>query len=199
MPVFLRECLIRAASCSRGICLTLLHHIITSTIPQGPSQPRQPQSCHHKMWPPRVCATATCQWTRLWTGLAWSQALTTCINAVCDQGSLFCGYYQSVASYCFVHVSGFPCKNILEPKYHCRNQFLLRRFLFVIQFYIANGFYVAIDYHAGAGGIEADRQIVSNPALFQQNWLALLSAIQSLPTYQTNLKGMKCWAPSPDS
>ena len=36
---------------------------------------------------------------------------------------------------------------------------------------------------------ETDRQIVSNPQIFAQNWLALLTAIQSLPTYQQYLKG----------
>jgi hypothetical protein len=66
---------------------------------------------------------------------------------------------------------------------------ILCRFLYVIQYYIANGFYVAIDFHGGQGQIETDRQIVSNPQIFAQNWLALLTAIQSLPTYQQYLKG----------
>ena len=66
---------------------------------------------------------------------------------------------------------------------------MLCRFLFVIQFYIANGFYVAIDYHAGQGQIETDRQVVSDPALFQENWVGLLRAIQSLPTYADNIRG----------
>ena len=66
---------------------------------------------------------------------------------------------------------------------------MLCRFLFVIQFYIANGFYVAIDYHAGQGQIETDRQVVSDPALFEENWVGLLRAIQSLPTYQENIRG----------
>lgn len=65
----------------------------------------------------------------------------------------------------------------------------LCRFLYVIQYYIGNGFYVVIDYHAGLGAIESDRQTVSNPSIFQANWQALLTAIQSLPTYQTNIKG----------
>jgi hypothetical protein len=65
----------------------------------------------------------------------------------------------------------------------------LNRFLYVIQFYIANGFYVAIDFHGGLGEIETDRIIVANQTLFSENWLALLKAIQSLPTYQQYLKG----------
>ena len=63
------------------------------------------------------------------------------------------------------------------------------RFLYVIQYYIGNGFYVAIDYHAGLGQVESDRQTVSNPSVFQANWLALLTAIQSLSTYETQIKG----------
>lgn len=68
------------------------------------------------------------------------------------------------------------------------------RFLFVIQFYIANGFYVAIDFHGGQGQIETDRQIVANPTLFQENWLGLLRALQALPTYQENIRGMYSYA-----
>ncbi len=71
------------------------------------------------------------------------------------------------------------------------------RFLYVIQFYIANGFYVAIDFHGGLGEIETDRIIVANQTLFSENWLALLKAIQSLPTYQQYLKGEPLLMPSP--
>ena len=63
------------------------------------------------------------------------------------------------------------------------------RFLYVIQFYVANGFYVALDYHAGSGFIETDRKAVSDPRLFKQNWLALLIALQSLKSYESHLKG----------
>jgi hypothetical protein len=64
------------------------------------------------------------------------------------------------------------------------------RFLYVIQFYIANGFYVAIDFHGGQGQIETDRQIVANQTIFAANWLSLLTSIQSLPTYNQYLKGI---------
>ena len=62
------------------------------------------------------------------------------------------------------------------------------RFLWVIQFYVGNGFYVAIDFH-GQGSSTVDQTIVSTPAVFQQNWIALATAIKSLPTYDTYLKG----------
>ena len=51
---------------------------------------------------------------------------------------------------------------------------------------------MAIDFHGGQGQIETDRQIVSNPALFEQNWVALVAAIQSLPTFQQNIRGKAC-------
>lgn len=60
---------------------------------------------------------------------------------------------------------------------------ILCRFLYVIQFYIGNGFYVAIDFH-GQGDGETDRQIVANSTIFQSNWIGLLTAIQSLPKWQ---------------
>ena len=60
----------------------------------------------------------------------------------------------------------------------------LNRFLWVVQFFIGNGFYVALDYDGGQGQIELDRQVVANQTLFAQNWLGLLTAFQSLPTWQ---------------
>lgn len=63
------------------------------------------------------------------------------------------------------------------------------RFLYVLQFYIANGFYVVLDYHAGSGHIETDRQVVANCPILQRNWLALLVAIQSLEVYAAHIKG----------
>ena len=63
-----------------------------------------------------------------------------------------------------------------------------RSLLFVIQFYIANGFYVAIDFH-GQGLIEVDSQVVSDTDLFKENWLRLLKIIQSLPTYDEHIRG----------
>ena len=60
--------------------------------------------------------------------------------------------------------------------------------LFVIQFYIANGFYVAIDFH-GQGLNDVDCQVVSDTDLFIENWLRLLKNIQSLPTYDEHIKG----------
>ena len=66
---------------------------------------------------------------------------------------------------------------------------LLCRFLYVIQYYVGNGFYVLIDYHAGLGLIEVDRRIVSNQTIFAQNWLSLLDALRSLPSYAEQLQG----------
>ena len=74
----------------------------------------------------------------------------------------------------------------------------LNRFLWVVQFFIGNGFYVAIDYHGGQGNIELDRQVVANQTLFAQNWLGLLSAFQSLPTWQNGTLPGKPLAVSPD-
>ena len=59
----------------------------------------------------------------------------------------------------------------------------------MLQFYIANGFYIVLDYHAGSGHIETDRQIVADEHVFKRNWLALMISIQSLAPYQEHIKG----------
>ena len=64
------------------------------------------------------------------------------------------------------------------------------RFLYVIQYYVASGFHVALSYHAGSNRIESDRQIVADCPTFQQNWLSLLIALQSLSSYEKCIKGI---------
>ena len=63
----------------------------------------------------------------------------------------------------------------------------LERFLWVIQFYVGNGFYVAIDFHPLAGDPNPN-----NTELFVQNWRTLWQAIVGLPTFEQHLKCVCC-------
>ena len=70
--------------------------------------------------------------------------------------------------YTKVIAAGVSKKDILATfvaKASANTRFLCR-FLYVIQYYVGNGFYVAIDYHAGLGGVELDRQVVASKDIF---------------------------------
>ena len=53
----------------------------------------------------------------------------------------------------------------------CLSELLLCRFLYIVQYFVGNGFYVVLDNQIGQ--FTEDQTIMSNPALLAQNWVNL--------------------------
>lgn len=62
----------------------------------------------------------------------------------------------------------------------------MARFMWVVQYFVANGFYVLIDYHPEPGNTEPVTESVD---MFANNWLRLWSGLTCLPNYQKDLQG----------
>lgn len=62
----------------------------------------------------------------------------------------------------------------------------MARFLWVVQYFVANGFYVLADYHPEPGNTEP---VVESVDMFAHNWLQLWSGLSCLPNYQKDLQG----------
>ena len=62
----------------------------------------------------------------------------------------------------------------------------LARFLWVVQYFVANGFYVLVDYHPEPGNVEPVTETVEG---FSNNWLRLWTAMSCLPNWDKELQG----------
>lgn len=62
----------------------------------------------------------------------------------------------------------------------------MARFLWVVQYFVANGFYVLIDYHPEPGNVEPVTESVD---MFTGNWLRLWAGLSCLPNFQEELQG----------
>ena len=80
------------------------------------------------------------------------------------------------------------------------------RFLFMIQYFVGNGFYVILDNQIGQ--YTEDQTIMSNPALLAQNWVNLYTVSQCFDSYfllpanwtsGTSLTGSHAQLPSTES
>lgn len=62
----------------------------------------------------------------------------------------------------------------------------MARFLWVVQFFVANGFYVLIDYHPEPGNVEP---ITDSVETYTHNWLKLWTGLTCLPNWGKELQG----------
>lgn len=62
----------------------------------------------------------------------------------------------------------------------------LARYLWVVQYFVANGFYVLVDYHPEPGNIEPVTESVET---FKNNWLRLYEGLACLPNWDKELQG----------
>jgi hypothetical protein len=62
----------------------------------------------------------------------------------------------------------------------------MARFLWVVQYFVANGMYVLVDYHPEPGNAEP---VTESVGVFSNNWLRLWSGLTCLPNFKTSLQG----------
>jgi hypothetical protein len=62
----------------------------------------------------------------------------------------------------------------------------MARFLWVIQYFVANGFYVVVDYHPEPGNMEP---VTDSVGVYTNNWLMLWAGLTCLPSYEDELQG----------
>jgi hypothetical protein len=62
----------------------------------------------------------------------------------------------------------------------------MARFLWVVQYFVANGFYVLVDYHPEPGNAEP---VTDSVQVYSNNWLRLWAGLSCLPNYKQELQG----------
>lgn len=62
----------------------------------------------------------------------------------------------------------------------------LARYLWVVQYFVAEGFYVLVDYHPEPGNTEP---VTDSVDVFANNWLRLYTAFTCLPNWDKELQG----------
>jgi hypothetical protein len=62
----------------------------------------------------------------------------------------------------------------------------MARLLWVVQYFVANGMYVLLDYHPEPGNVEPVTESVD---MFSNNWLRLWSGLTCLPNFKEDLQG----------
>lgn len=62
----------------------------------------------------------------------------------------------------------------------------MARFLWVVQYFVANGFYVVVDYHPEPGNTEP---VTDSVGVYTNNWLMLWAGLTCLPNYEEELRG----------
>uniref|UniRef100_A0A383W3T8 Glycoside hydrolase family 5 domain-containing protein n=1 Tax=Tetradesmus obliquus TaxID=3088 RepID=A0A383W3T8_TETOB len=64
---------------------------------------------------------------------------------------------------------------------------VLSRYLWVVQYFVANGFYVVMDYHPH--GIDLEPGVLETEQNFASAWLRVWKALTCLPNYEKDIKG----------
>lgn len=65
------------------------------------------------------------------------------------------------------------------------NRSVLQRYLFVIRYLVASGFYVVVDYHPRG----VDQAVYTNTTNFSQAWSSLWSYMMALPNFEDDIRG----------
>jgi hypothetical protein len=101
--------------------------------------------------------------------------------------------YQTAANFYVPGPLGDPVRN--GGGYPRGRPYVLmrERFLWTIQYFVAQGFYVALDYHPYY--LESDWQLITEdstvglPKLFATKWTDLLKSLKALPVWADHLRG----------